>query len=250
MNFKCHDWVGYKCHAAMSDYGYSAEGQMALENNCPSSCGLCSGDVCHVDCASSVDSPAECRDCKGEFGSWSTCTASKIVVFGNKIQCLQERVYDITDHGMAGGAGCPFAEGHIETRKLDVFNIVGWEPECLRAGSTGPACGEGVRQRSVECVAPDSVLCSQVQAQATWVTEAQCFTSTGCQWQEIGWNEQAGCYTGLKCESASEEDCGDKPAPTDNGCYFLVSAAHASAWPMLATVLGLLVSTLKALLEH
>jgi len=176
-----------------------------------------------------------------------SCSASQIVEFGNKIQCLQERVYSITDHGMSGGAACPYNQGQKESRKLDVFTIVGWEPKCLRPGTTGPACGKGVRKRSIECVAPSSTLCAQVENQATWVTEAECFGSTGCQWQEVGWNEQTGCYTGLVCESAQEEDCGDKPEADNKGCYWVISAAHGRAWPSLAKILGLLVAGLMAL---
>merc|ERR1740121_1389982 len=249
-NYKCHEWVGYDCESAATDYGYSAAGQQELQDNCPSSCGICAGNLCHPDCSALVDAPADCRDCKGEWGSWSSCL-SEAVVNGDQVECLQERTYDITDHGFAGGASCPYAQDAVSARKLAIFKLKGWKTDCVRPDDRDRKAGgrdAGVRERDADCIVEDSNLCALVADAAPWVFEQVCSTSSGCEWELIGWDPVTECFTGVRCESGTDEDCeiGEKPSLANDNCYIFLDAARSNAWPVLVATACLLLARLAS----
>jgi hypothetical protein len=52
-------------------------------------------------------------DCVGSWSGYSECTATR------QDGCQQTRTYTVTQPGGSGGAACPHANGHIETRSCD-----------------------------------------------------------------------------------------------------------------------------------
>jgi len=136
-----------------------------------------------------------------------------------------------------------YAEDAVATRKLGIFKLKEWKSDCVRPEDRDrKACGVGVRERDAECIAEDSNLCAQVQARAPWISEQSCTTSSGCEWQTIGWDPVTGCFTDVQCESGNDEDCGDRPRPTNDGCYILIGAARSSAWSLPVAIASLLLA--------
>merc|ERR1711865_52041 len=89
-NFKCHEWQGYDCNTAVSDYGYSQDGENDLLAACLMSCGTCSGSMCRVKCSANVATPAKCKDCFGDWTDWSGCNSESVVVKpGGSSECVQ-----------------------------------------------------------------------------------------------------------------------------------------------------------------
>merc|ERR1712125_215495 len=67
LDFQCHEWQGYNCRSAVTDYGYTPLGQSTLVEKCPSSCGGCAGNICRPKCSVQVSSAADCPDCEGTW---------------------------------------------------------------------------------------------------------------------------------------------------------------------------------------
>eukprot|EP00746_Dinoflagellata_sp_MGD_P145677 gnl/MRDRNA2_/MRDRNA2_78262_c0_seq1.p1 gnl/MRDRNA2_/MRDRNA2_78262_c0~~gnl/MRDRNA2_/MRDRNA2_78262_c0_seq1.p1 ORF type:complete len:972 (+),score=136.46 gnl/MRDRNA2_/MRDRNA2_78262_c0_seq1:94-3009(+) len=181
-HYRCHEWVGYPCESAATEWGYSAAGHKALQDNCRSSCGICSGRTCHPTCSVHVTKPADCPDCKGTWGPWDKC--SQISTRGSIVDCLQVRSYNVIKPS-SGGEECPHQQGAEEFRLVNLFTIGNWG-ECMRTGGDKLSCGDGVKRRPVTCMLDES-LCAKYTADVK--KEIECFSLMGCEYITGPWSD-------------------------------------------------------------
>lgn len=144
---RCLEWQGYDCDTAVTDWGYSVNGQSELLENCKSSCGKCTGNICHPACSVKVSKPENCPDCRGTWKNYDTCVNGNVVQKGDgRTQCVIGREYQVTYQPGPGGAPCPFDDAATSYGLTDIFAPSAW-------GACSAACGEGIQTRDALCLA-------------------------------------------------------------------------------------------------
>jgi len=239
-SFKCHEWQGYNCDAAVSDWGYSVQGQLDVKEKCKNSCGVCSGAMCRPRCSKPVAQPSDCNDCLGEWQRWGPCSNGVVVQKpGGRAECVQERTYKVVSVAKPGGADCPLADGTKDYRVVDIFRPTAWS-QCMTAANTA-ACGSGTKTRQAPCVAPDQAMCATFASDFAPATSEACQSNAGCEWQPDQWSECSGGKRTrtITCETGAEADCVGKVMPeAEKQCVASANVAAAHVQRVAISVLA------------
>lgn len=170
--FMCHEWMGYNCESAVTDYGYTAGAQVELLAKCKSACGFCSGNKCRPTCSVIVTSPSLCPDCQGRYRSADTCVRGNVAQKPDgKTQCVVEKLYEITKAAQDGGANCSQAAGDKAYEVVDIYTPGPWS-------ACSSACGglAGTQTRPIPTCQASENICSTFGQDFVPATEQACMS--------------------------------------------------------------------------